>query len=264
MGTIVSICIIVAVFYYFKNKKKANASSANVAPADAAPTTRSATVRFTTDSEEEFEARRERFAATLQQHPVLTDCYNKVLGAFIPNNKREFAGFFNPSESDRAKILKNTFLTAMEELKFNTDDYVEWSQALYDDLIIRMNAKKIMSQSVAFVLSDVQQGDDLLNSVCDLDEVLKNAGDGNKTEIITKEGDSYKFKFKKRKNELFCIVPSNAYSLFYEGVSFDSFQRCGEILIAICGVYKDSDYKMLFHQDIPSFDTFLVNSNNRA
>ncbi|MFI3292712.1 MAG: hypothetical protein SNI70_04245 [Rikenellaceae bacterium] len=262
MGTIITICIIVGAIYYFKNKKKATSgatSSVNSGTAStvAAPSDRPATIRFTDDSEEEYNARKEKFAAMLQASPLLSDCYTKILGAFIPNNKKEFVGFFNPTEDDRAKLLKKTAITAMEELKYNTDDYVVWCKALYDDLLTRMNAKKIMKQSVAYVISDVQQGDEFLRSICDLEKILQSAGDGNKTEVITAEGDCYKFKFKEKHGELFFNVPSGVYSLFYAGVSFDSFQRCAEILIAICGIYKDPKYQMYFHQDIPSFNTFL-------
>ncbi len=261
MGTIITICIIVGAIYYFKSKKKKTSNSGSVkgaATTEAVPSDHSVTIRFTKDSEEEFNARKEKFAAILQTSPKLSECYKKILGAFIPNKKREFEGFLGPTEDDRAKLLKKTAMVAMEELKYDIEDYIAWSLALYDDLLIRMNAKKIMSQYVAYVLADVQQGDALLASVCDLERVLADPNEGDKTEVITDNGKCYKLKFKKKHGELFCIVSSGVYSLFYAGVSFDKFQRCGEILIAICGIYKDPKYQMYYHQPLPSLDTFLA------
>lgn len=252
MGTIVTICIIIAVVYYFKNKAKAAPAAEDAKPIT--PSDPSAAVRFTFDSDEEYVARIERFSRMLKESPKLQECYNKIVCAFVTRTKLgKYDKYY--ITSDRVKLLGKTAEIAIAEFNYDEDDYRLWSDALYDDILGRMCSKPAMVGAVETVMTDVNNGHGIIDEYDIIDKV-EDMEDGDSLKITTGDGTTYTVKVKEKKGEVTTEM-SGIYSIFKYGVSLDVFMCRTEILIAICGVLEEPSYIMFYESGLPSYQKFM-------
>ncbi|MFR9540004.1 MAG: hypothetical protein SNI49_07585 [Rikenellaceae bacterium] len=252
MGTIITICIIVGAIYYFKSKKKTTPVTDAVTPVT--PSEPSTVVRFTTDSDEEYVARIERFSSMLQVSPKLQECYDKIVRAFVTRTKLgKYDKFY--TTSDRVKLLSKTAEVAIAELNYDEEDYRLWSDALYDDILGRMCAKPAMGDAIMTVMDDVNKGNSIIDEY-EIEDKIEDMSDGDSIKIETADG-TYKVKIKIKKGEITTEM-SGIYSIFKYGVSLDVFMRRAEILIAICGILNESFFIMFYESELPSYQKFMV------
>lgn len=249
MGIIIIIVIVILVIYFVRKSSSESGSSASgtaAAPAE---------LYFTDLPDEERTARRTRYCEIMQgpNGSALAKCREKVWNLFIPNKNLDFKGSLSGIlyESDRAKKLEKIDSDVLAALRADPETYEIWWSEVYDDILNSAYQDRRLSALVSCVLTDLQHGDALLDSVGLKEQMVDPANLNTKIKVSTPDG-TIKVDISEKRGRIFHEV-KGAYRIFRTGVSLDPLVRNAEVLMAISGLVKETQ-KSIDHRDIEKYD----------